>query len=261
MSSVPVLQTAGLTKRFGAFCAVEGVDLEVRAGEIHALVGPNGAGKTTLFNLLTGFLKPTAGTIRYKGQDVTRRNPEWLVRHGITRSFQVSAVFDSLTVRDNIVLALKKDSDPSYHWWVSRKVFERFHEEAEAVLEMVNLVEQADELAGNLPYGRRRALELATAIAARPALLLLDEPTQGMSYEEIGHITRLISRLARDRTVLMVEHNMSVIKEIADRVSVLQAGKLLTTGSYEEVSSNPLVIAAYLGGQGAATPAQQEQHV
>lgn len=261
MSTVPVLRTSGLTRRFGAFCAVEGVDLEVRAGEIHALVGPNGAGKTTLFNLLTGFLKPTAGRIHYDGQDVTGRNPEWLVRHGITRSFQVSAVFDTLSVRDNIVLALKKDVDPSYRWWASRKELARFREEADAVLEMVNLGAQADELAGNLPYGRRRALELATAIATRPRLLLLDEPTQGMSYEEVGHITQLIARLANDRTVLMVEHNMSVIKEVADRVSVLQSGKLLTTGTYEEVSSNPRVIAAYLGGRGGAAAAQQESHV
>jgi branched-chain amino acid transport system ATP-binding protein len=247
MSDDPILETRGLTKDFRGFTAVDGLDLKVRSGTIHALIGPNGAGKTTVFNLLTKFLEPSAGRIFYKGRDITRERPASVARQGLVRSFQISAVFAHLSVRDNIRIAFQRRLGNSFQFWRSRRVLERLDERAADLLDAVGLVEYADLPAAVLPYGGKRALEIATTLALDPEVMLLDEPMSGLGQEDIGRISALIRATARGRTVLMVEHNLSVVAELSEVITVLTRGAVLAEGGYAEVSANPEVIEAYIG--------------
>ncbi len=242
-----ILETEGLTKEFRGFTAVRNVDLRIRRGTIHALIGPNGAGKTTVFNLLTKFLEPTAGRILYKGRDITREKPAAVARLGIGRSFQISAVFPHLTVRENVRIALQRQLGTSFHFWKAERSLETLHERADALVEAVGLGEFVQVLAVELPYGRKRALEIATTLALDPEMLLLDEPMAGLGHEDIARISALVREVAKDRTVLMVEHNLSVVADLSDTITVLTRGQILTQGSYAEVSKNPEVIEAYMG--------------
>ena len=242
-----VLETRGLTKEFNGFLAVSGVDLRVRHGQIHALIGPNGAGKTTCFNLLTRFLTPTRGQIIYKGEDVTSTKAAEIARRGIVRSFQVSAVFPHLTVLENVRVALQCTLGTTFHFWKPASSLAALDPKAMALLDAVDLGAFAQTAAVELPYGRKRALEIATTLAMEPELMLLDEPTQGMGHEDVGKVTALIQRASAGRTVLMVEHNMKVVASIADTITVLQRGRIIAAGPYSEVSKNPLVIEAYMG--------------
>jgi branched-chain amino acid transport system ATP-binding protein len=247
-----ILETKGLTKEFKGFVAVNNVDLKVRRGHIHALIGPNGAGKTTFFNLLTKFLPPTRGTITYYGVDITQEKPAQTARRGIVRSFQISAVFPHMTVLENVRAALQRNLGTSFHFWKPEHSLFHLHQRASELLAAVDLQDFAQELTVNLPYGRKRALELATTMALEPDLMLLDEPTQGMGHEDVHRVTELIKKVSTGRTILMVEHNMNVVSSIADRITVLQRGAIIADGPYAEVSANPLVIEAYMGTADAA---------
>ena len=242
-----ILETRGLTKSFKGFTAVSDVDLKVKRGTIHALIGPNGAGKTTCFNLLTKFLIPTSGQILFNGIDITNEEPPQIARRGVIRSFQISAVFPHLTVLENVRVALQKQLGTEYHFWKSEKTLEKLNARAIELLEEVGLEGFADETTVNLPYGRKRVLEIATTLAMEPELMLLDEPTQGMGHEDVDRVTSLIARVAQGRTILMVEHNMKVVSTIANTITVLQRGAVLAEGSYNEVSNNPQVMQAYMG--------------
>ncbi|MDW5442396.1 ABC transporter ATP-binding protein [Polaromonas sp. SM01] len=242
-----ILETQGLTKEFKGFVAVNQVDLKVQRGHIHALIGPNGAGKTTFFNLLTKFLHPTTGTILFNGNDITTEKPAQTARRGIVRSFQISAVFPHMTVLENVRAALQRNLGTSFHFWKAEDTLFHLHDRARELLAQVDLSAFADELTVNLPYGRKRALELATTLALEPELMLLDEPTQGMGHEDVDRVTQLIKKVSVGRTILMVEHNMNVVASIADRITVLQRGAIIADGPYAEVSKNPLVIEAYMG--------------
>jgi branched-chain amino acid transport system ATP-binding protein len=242
-----ILETHGLTKEFAGFFAVRDVALKVRRGSIHALIGPNGAGKTTCFNLLTKFLQPTRGRITYKGQDITGLPPTDIARLGLVRSFQISAVFPHLTCRENVRIALQRKRGGSFDFWNSKNVLNTYNERAMALLADVGLADFANITAVELPYGRKRALELATTIAVDPEMLLLDEPTAGMGHEDIDRIAALIKSVAANRTVLMVEHNLSVVSNLSDRITVLTRGRVLAEGDYATVSNNPEVREAYMG--------------
>jgi branched-chain amino acid transport system ATP-binding protein len=242
-----ILEAEGLTKEFAGFTAVNNVNLAVRRGTIHALIGPNGAGKTTVFNLLTKFLTPTAGVIRYKGQDITPMRPADVARLGIVRSFQISAVFPHLTVRDNVRIALQRELGTSFHFWRSEKSLARLHDRADALVAAVGLSGFESFPAVELPYGRKRALEIATTLALDPEMLLLDEPMAGLGHEDIERIAALIKKVAADRTVLMVEHNLSVVADLSHTITVLTRGRVLAEGDYETVSANPEVREAYMG--------------
>ena len=246
MSDV-ILETSHLTKEFKGFTAVSDVNLAVRRGSIHALIGPNGAGKTTCFNLLTKFLVPTSGSIRFNGTDITGEQPAQIARRGVIRSFQISAVFPNLTLLENVRMGLQRKLGTSYHFWRSERSLNQLNDRARQLLAEVGLEEMADELTVNLPYGRKRALEIATTLAMEPELMLLDEPTQGMGHEDVDRVTQLIKKVSAGRTILMVEHNMKVISTIADRITVLQRGAVLAEGHYEAVSNNPQVMEAYMG--------------
>ena len=242
-----VLETTGLTKAFNGFTAVSGVDLRVMAGSIHALIGPNGAGKTTCFNLLTKFLQPTAGTIRYKGEDITGLKPADVARRGMVRSFQISAVFGHLTVLENVRIALQRARGGNFDFWRSDKALQRYNDRARELLSDVGLSDAAEIPAAELSYGRKRALEIATTLALDPELMLLDEPTAGMTETDVTRIVELIKTLRTGRTILMVEHNLSVVSGLSDRITVLTRGKILAEGDYQTVSRHPDVITAYLG--------------
>jgi branched-chain amino acid transport system ATP-binding protein len=242
-----ILETEDLTKDFAGFVAVNGVNLRIERGTIHALIGPNGAGKTTCFNLLTKFLQPTRGRIVYKGRDITAMAPADVARLGLVRSFQISAVFPHLTVLENVRIALQRRRGASYDFWHSKRVLGEFDERAMALLTDVGLAQFAQLTAVELPYGRKRALEIATTLALDPEMLLLDEPTAGMGHEDIDRIAQLIKRVAADRTVLMVEHNLSVVSDLCDTITVLTRGRVLAEGDYETVSSNVDVREAYMG--------------
>ena len=246
-----ILETRGLTKEFKGFVAVNQVDLKVQRGHIHALIGPNGAGKTTFFNLLTKFLHPTSGRIIYNDIDITAEQPAQTARRGIVRSFQISAVFPHMTVLENVRAALQRGLGSSFHFWKAEKTLYPLHERASALLAEVDLAGFADTMTAELPYGRKRALELATTLALEPELMLLDEPTQGMGHEDVDRVTQLIRKVSANRTILMVEHNMNVVASIADRITVLQRGAIIADGPYAEVSKNPQVIEAYMGTSGA----------
>lgn len=242
-----ILETSKLTKEFKGFTAVNNVDLRVQRGHIHALIGPNGAGKTTCFNLLTKFLNPSKGSIVFNGSDITGEKPAQIARRGVIRSFQISAVFPHMTLLENVRVALQRKLGTQYHFWKSAESLNQLNTRALALLAEVGLQDMANEQTVNLPYGRKRALEIATTLAMEPELMLLDEPTQGMGHEDVDRVTQLIKKVSKGRTILMVEHNMKVISTIADRISVLQRGALLAEGSYEEVSRNPQVMEAYMG--------------
>ncbi len=246
MSDV-ILETKKLTKEFSGFVAVSDVDLQVRAGTIHALIGPNGAGKTTCFNLLTKFITPTSGQIIYKGEDITQKGSAEIARIGMVRSFQISAVFPHLTNLENVRIGLQRKLGTSMHFWKSERSLNHLNEEAMSYLEQVGLEKYADMTAVSLPYGRKRALEIATTLSMNPEVMLLDEPTQGMGHEDVEKVTQLIKKVAAGRTVLMVEHNMKVVSSIVDTITVLQRGKIIANGNYAEVSANPQVIEAYMG--------------
>ena len=242
-----ILETRDLTKEFKGFVAVSKVNLQVKRGSIHALIGPNGAGKTTCFNLLTKFLTPTAGHILFEGQDITAEAPAHIARRGVIRSFQISAVFPHLTVLENVRVALQRKLGNSFVFWRSERSLDALNRRALELLAAVDLEQYAALTAVELSYGRKRALEIATTLAMDPKLMLLDEPTQGMGLEDVDRIKQLIKKVAADRTVLMVEHNMSVVSSIADTITVLQRGATLAEGPYEVVSKNPAVIEAYMG--------------
>jgi len=247
MSTDFILETRGLTKEFRGFTAVDRVDLKVRRGSIHALIGPNGAGKTTVFNLLTKFLPVTAGTIHFNGIDITREKPAQIARRGVIRSFQISAVFPHLSVLENVRVALQRSLGTSFHFWKSEKTLLPLNQRAMELLAEVDLAEYASLPTVDLPYGRKRALEIATTLAMNPELMLLDEPTQGMGHEDVGRVVELIRKVSANRTVLMVEHNMSVIANLSDTITVLARGSILAEGPYESVSKNPRVLEAYVG--------------
>jgi branched-chain amino acid transport system ATP-binding protein len=242
-----VLSAHGLTKEFKGFVAVNNVDLSVREGAIHALIGPNGAGKTTVFNLLTKFLPPTRGTIIYREEDITHLAPADVARRGLVRSFQISAVFPHLSVRDNVRIALQRPNGLSSQFWRSDRALEVLDERALPLIEAVGLKDFVNATAVELAYGRRRALELATTFALEPDVMLLDEPMAGMAHEDIHHIGEVIKRMAKGRTVVMVEHNLSVVADLCDRVTVLQRGEILAEGSYADVSADARVREAYMG--------------
>ena len=242
-----ILVTEKLTKEFHGFLAVAGVDLQVKRGNIHALIGPNGAGKTTFFNLLTHFLPATRGRILFNGNDITAHRPAQIARAGIGRSFQVSAVFPKMTVLENVRVALQRKLGTSFHFWKSERTLSSLDARALELLAEVDLAAHAETLAVELPYGRKRSLELATTLALDPELLLLDEPTQGMGHEDVGRVTALIKKVSAKRTVLMVEHNLSVVAELSDVITVLARGSVLAEGPYSEVSKNPAVLEAYIG--------------
>jgi branched-chain amino acid transport system ATP-binding protein len=242
-----VLETRKLSKEFKGFSAVSDLNLQVQQGHIHALIGPNGAGKTTVFNLLTKFLIPTTGTILFKGLDVTHEKPAEIALRGVIRSFQISAVFPNLTPLENVRLALQRATGTSYHFWRSDRCLLRLDGRAMDLLESVGLAEFRDHVTGELAYGRKRALEIATTLALEPELMLLDEPTQGMGAEDVEKITTLVKQASANRTILMIEHNLKVVATLADRITVLQRGAILAEGSYAEVSQDPRVLEAYMG--------------
>jgi branched-chain amino acid transport system ATP-binding protein len=242
-----ILETEDLTKEFAGFVAVNGVSLRVERGTIHALIGPNGAGKTTCFNLLTKFLQPTRGRIVYKGEDITRLAAADIARLGMVRSFQISAVFPHLTVMENVRIALQRKRGGSFDFWRSKTVLEGFNDRALQLIADVGLSDVAHTTAVELPYGRKRALEIATTLALDPEMLLLDEPTAGMGHEDIDRIANLIKTVAADRTVLMVEHNLSVVENLCQKITVLTRGRVLAEGDYNTVSNNPEVREAYMG--------------
>jgi branched-chain amino acid transport system ATP-binding protein len=247
MAEDVILETEDLTKEFRGFVAVKGVDLRVRRGTIHALIGPNGAGKTTCFNLLTKFLSPSRGRIAYNGRDITAFAPAEVARLGLVRSFQISAVFPHLTLLENVRVALQRARGGSFDFWRSERLLERYDDRARELLDAVGLGGFAGRQAIELPYGGKRALEIATTLALEPELMLLDEPTAGMSHEDIERISGLIRRVAVNRTVLMVEHNLSVVENLSHVITVLARGEVLAEGDYASVSANPDVIQAYMG--------------
>ncbi len=246
-----ILETRGLTKQFRGFTAVDDVNLQVQEGHIHALIGPNGAGKTTVFNLLTKFLPPTRGEILYRGKPITRMKANEIARLGLVRSFQISAVFGHMTALENVRVALQRKLGTSFHFWKPESSLDHLNDRALELLAEVGLAEYADVLTVEMAYGRKRALELATTLALEPTLMLLDEPTQGMGAEDVDRIVELIRRVSRGRTVLMVEHNLSVVSKLCDRITVLAQGAVLTEGDYQEVSRNPQVREAYMGSEAA----------
>ncbi len=247
MADDVILETRGLTKEFKGFVAVQNVSLQVRRGSIHALIGPNGAGKTTCFNLLTHFLEPTRGQIFYNGREITGSSPASIARMGLVRSFQISAVFPHLTVLENVRIALQRKRGASFDFWRAERVLDELNDKARELIEAVGLSAFESTAAVELAYGRKRALEIATTLALDPEMMLLDEPTAGMAHEDVDRISALIRKAAANRTVLMVEHNLSVVENLTDRITVLQRGEILAEGDYKTVSANPEVIQAYLG--------------
>jgi branched-chain amino acid transport system ATP-binding protein len=242
-----IIETRELTKEFAGFTAVQDVNLKVRRGSIHALIGPNGAGKTTVFNLLTKFLDPSRGQILYKGKDITGAKPADIAREGMVRSFQISAIFPHLSLLENVRIALQRRLGTSFHFWRPQSSLDLLNERALELLDAVGLRGLEHSLAVELPYGRKRALEIATTLALDPEMMLLDEPTAGMGHEDVGRVAELIRRVSANRTVLMVEHNLSVVADLSDVITVLQRGQVLAEGSYGELSKNQEVREAYMG--------------
>jgi branched-chain amino acid transport system ATP-binding protein len=247
MADDVILETEGLTKEFHGFVAVKNVALRVRRGTIHALIGPNGAGKTTCFNLLTHFLTPTRGRIRFNGREITGSRPADIARLGLVRSFQISAVFPHLSVLENVRVALQRQRGASFDFWRSERVLDGLNGRARELIDAVGLAPFARTPAVELPYGRKRALEIATTLALDPEMMLLDEPTAGMAHEDVERISALIKRVAANRTVLMVEHNLSVVENLSDTITVLARGEVLAEGDYQTVARSPEVIQAYMG--------------
>ena len=242
-----ILETRHLCKEFLGFVAVNDVNLKVKRHSIHAIIGPNGAGKSTCFNLITKFHSPSSGSILFNGDDITHLSPSQIAREGVIRSFQISAVFPHMTSLENVRIGLQRLLGSSMHFWKSEQTLEVLNERVISALDQVGLKDFADELAVNLPYGRKRALEIATTLAMDPEVMLLDEPTQGMGHEDVDRVTELIKKVSTGRTVVMVEHNMKVVSKIADTISVLQRGEVIAEGPYEMVSNDPQVMEAYMG--------------
>lgn len=248
VSNDVILETRGLTKVFKGFRAVGGVSLNVRRGTIHALIGPNGAGKTTLFNLLTKFLTPTAGAIFFNGQDITKTTPAGIARRGMVRSFQISAVFPHFTVKENVRVALqRRKRGDCFDFWHPERVLNNLDAEALELVDAVALSPFANTLAGQLSYGRKRALEIAATLALDPELLLLDEPLAGMGHEDVDRTAALIRTVSKNRTTLMVEHNLAVVASLSDMITVMTRGQILAEGDYAKVSADPHVVEAYIG--------------
>jgi branched-chain amino acid transport system ATP-binding protein len=245
---MPTLETRGLTMDFRGFRALGGVDLRVEPGVIHAIIGPNGAGKTTLFNLLSGLLRPTAGRILFENREITGWPAHAVVHLGLARSFQITSIFPHLSLLDNIRLARQAGTLLGYYFWLPDSALRRFDEDARIVLGSVGLADLAAKPAHELSYGGKRALEIALTLALHPRVLLLDEPTAGLGLEDISRVVALIRQVARERTVVLVEHNMGVVAALSDRITVLQRGRVLAEGTYQELRTNPTVIEAYLGG-------------
>jgi branched-chain amino acid transport system ATP-binding protein len=244
-----IIEARGLTKRFFGFAAVSNVDLDVRRHSIHALIGPNGAGKTTTFNLITKFLAPSEGTIRYNGEDITAESPAHIARRGIVRSFQISAIFPRMSVAENVRIALQRPKGTSYFFWRSERSLGGLEGRVDELLDAVGLLQYRSQPAAGLSYGRKRALEFATTLALEPELMLLDEPTSGLGNEDVDRIADLIRQVSASRTILMVEHNLSVVAKLADKITVLARGKVLAEGPYAQISTDPQVIEAYIGGE------------
>ncbi|MBU6468650.1 MAG: ABC transporter ATP-binding protein [Betaproteobacteria bacterium] len=244
-----ILTTQNLSKSFKGFVAVNNVNLKILRGNIHALIGPNGAGKTTCFNLLTKFLDPSEGSIYFNNTDITKQKPAEIARRGIVRSFQISAVFPHLSVLENVRIALQSKQKTNFYFWRSEKTLKELNQKALELLHLVELETYHNQLAIELPYGRKRALEIATTLALEPELMLLDEPTQGMGHEDVDHVMKLIKSVSTGRTILMVEHNMKVVSGISDCITVLSRGSVLAEGDYQSISSNPEVMSAYMGTQ------------
>lgn len=247
MANDIVLETSALTKSFKGYLAVDRVNLRVRRNTIHALIGPNGAGKTTVFNLLTHFLPPTSGKIYHEGQDITHHSPMRIARDGMVRSFQISAVFPHMTVRENIRLGLQSKLGLSFHFWRPLSYLALLEERVHELADTVGLADVLNQPAGDLPYGRKRTLEIATTLALEPRMLLLDEPTSGLGTEDVGRVTELIRSASRNRTVLMVEHNMAVVANLSHTITVMQQGGVLAEGEYAAISKDPRVMEAYVG--------------
>jgi branched-chain amino acid transport system ATP-binding protein len=247
MQDQTILETRQLSREFSGFVAVSNVSLKVRQGSIHGMIGPNGAGKTTVFNLLTKFLLPTSGAILYRGEDITRDHPARVARRGLVRSFQISSIFPHMSVLENVRVALQRKLGNSFQFWRSQRSLAQLDERAMEILASVELAGYAQLQATELPYGRKRALEFATTLALDPELMLLDESTQGMAHEDVGRVVGLIRKVAAGRTILMVEHNLGVVEDLCDTITVLQRGTVLAEGTYQEVSANPQVLEAYVG--------------
>jgi branched-chain amino acid transport system ATP-binding protein len=258
MSRDIILETRNLIKEFKGFTAVDDVNLQVERGTIHALIGPNGAGKTTVFNLLTKFLTPTRGQLLFNGQDITNKSSDAIARMGIIRSFQISAVFPHLSVVENVRIALQRKRNDSMFFWRSEKCLDSLNDRAMELLDSVGLTPFANAQAVDLPYGRKRSLEIATTLALDPELLLLDEPTQGMGHEDVSVVAELIKKVGQNRTILMVEHNLNVVADLSDTITVLQRGAILTEGDYATVSADPRVREAYMGVEADDQPASND---
>jgi branched-chain amino acid transport system ATP-binding protein len=248
VSNGPIVETRDLSKSFAGYRAVDAVSLSIAEGSIHAIIGPNGAGKTTLFNLLSGFVVPTSGTVCLSGRDITGLPPHRIARLGMVRSFQINSIFEHLSVLENVKVSLESKTELPSRLWLPGSATKRLDAPARSILADVGLAREADHLAAHLPYGRKRALELAISLAQDPAILLLDEPTSGMGTEDVARITQLIGRVRAGRTIVLVEHNLSVVAHLSDRITVLQRGRVLVEGSYDDVRRDQRVIDAYLGG-------------
>ncbi len=260
MQSTTILETHDLQKDFKGFVAVNRVSLKVERGHIHAIIGPNGAGKTTFFNLLTKFLAPSAGRIVFNGLDITADQPAQVARRGIVRSFQISAIFPNLSVLENVRVALQRRSQQSLQFWRPEKSLHHLHDRVMELLTEVGIESYANHKSAELPYGLKRALEIATTLAMEPELMLLDEPTQGMGLEDVERVSELIKKVSAHKTIIMVEHNMKVVSSIADRISVMQRGQVIAEGPYAQVSANPQVLEAYMGQETTHSPLESNSN-
>ncbi|WP_440008055.1 ABC transporter ATP-binding protein [Halomicrococcus sp. SG-WS-1] len=254
-----MLRTAGLTKRFGGLVAVDDVDFALEEDQLCSLIGPNGAGKTTFFDLLTGVLEPTAGSIEFRAdgewRDVTDAPPHRTASLGVHRSYQITNVFPTSTVLENVRVAAQAQGDDAANAWRNAGAFDEYVAEARAILDRVGLLDEAETTAESLSHGATRQLEVGIALAGDPDVLLLDEPNAGVSSESVGDIIDLIEDVATDHAVLLVEHNMDIVMEVSDRVVVLNQGRVIADGPPEDVQGDPAVQRAYLGGyerEGAA---------
>ena len=243
----PLLEVRGLTKSFGALLASDHVDLEIWEGETHAVIGPNGAGKTTLIAQLAGNLRPDGGRVRFAGEDVTALSAPTRSRKGFARSFQITSVYSEFTALENVMLAVQAHAGHSFRFWRPAREDAALREPARAILEEVGLGTRSDVLAANLAHGEQRALEIATALATRPRLMLLDEPVAGMGAEETRRMIEFLSTLKGRKTIILVEHDMDAVFSLADRISVLVYGRIIATGTPQEIRANAEVRRAYLG--------------
>jgi branched-chain amino acid transport system ATP-binding protein len=252
MATDALLDVRGLAKSFGALRATDGVDLDVREGETHAIIGPNGAGKTTLIGQLAGNLRPDAGRIRFAGEDITALAAPARSRKGLARSFQITSVYREFTALDNVALAVQAHAGHSFRFWRPARREPELRDPARAILEEVGLGARADVLAANLAHGEQRQLEIAMVLATRPRLMLLDEPVAGMGIDESQRMVRFLGGLKGKRTMVLVEHDMDAVFTLADRISVLVYGRIIASGAPEEIRANPEVRTAYLGEDAGA---------